>query len=108
GVEGTRGVDVVGSTGRAIQIAIDAVTARGGGTVVVSKGQYVLEDSVRMAPDVRLVGENALLRRGKLVWSELALDADIAQREITPQNIEGWHEGMGLALWDRRSGWAHG
>jgi hypothetical protein len=108
GVEGTRGVDVVGSTGRAIQIAVDAVTARGGGTVVVTKGQYVLEDSVRMAPDVRLVGENALLRRGKLVWSELALDADIAQREITPKNTEGWHEGMGLALWDRRSGWAHG
>jgi len=84
---------------------VDAVAARGGGTVVVTKGEYVLEDTLRMRADVRVVGEGAVLRRGPLVWSELALDADIAERQITPVESEKFHEGMGVCIWDRRSGW---
>jgi hypothetical protein len=107
GVNGSQGADVIGNTTRAIQIAVDAATARGGGTVVVTRGEYILEDSIRLKPDIRLVGENALLRRGKLVWSELALDADIGQREITPASPDPWKPGMGLCLWDKKTGWAH-
>lgn len=107
GPEGARNVDVVGNTGRAIQIAIDAVSSRNGGTVIVTRGEYTLEDSLRLAPDVRLVGESALLRRGKLVWSELALDADIAQREITPTSTDNWRPGMAACIWDKNSGWGH-
>jgi hypothetical protein len=105
---GHSGADIVGANGRAIQIAIDALAVRGGGVVQVLPGEYVLEDSLRLRPDVRLVGEagKTILKRAPLVWSPLKLDADIAQAEITPARIEGWHPGMGVCIWDNKSGWA--
>jgi hypothetical protein len=108
GMAGMKKIDICAETGRGIQIGIDAMFARGGGTVVVRKGEYWLEDSIRLRPGVRLVGEEAKLRRGELVWGELALDADIGEIQITPKNPEEWRAGMGVCLWDRKSGWALG
>lgn len=99
--------DIVGATGRAIQIAIDALASRGGGLVRVLPGEYMLEDSVRLRPNITLRGdrERTILRRGPLVWSPLALDADASQTVITPERIDGFRPGMGLLLWERRFGW---
>lgn len=100
--------DVVGATGRAIQIAIDALAQRGGGVVRVLPGEYVLEDSIRLRTRIVLLGDRGktILRRGRLVWSPLAIDADISETEITPSDPSVFHPGMGVCLWDRRSGWA--
>ncbi len=100
--------DVCGTTGRAIQLAIDALAFRGGGTVRLRAGEYFLIDSVRMRENVSLIGEgeSTLLRRsGPLVYSDLAVDGDVGQLQVTPAHPERFAPGMGLALKDRRSGW---
>ena len=104
---GPAGADVVGATGRVIQIAVDAVAQRGGGTVRVLPGEYLLEDSIRLRPHIALVGDRdkTVLRRAPLVWSRLALDADTGQSEITPEDASAFHPGMGVCLWDERQGW---
>lgn len=104
---GPSGADVVGTTGRAIQIAVDAIAARGGGTVRVLPGEYVLADAVRLRSHIALVGdrERTILRRGPLVWSRLAVDADTGQRELTPEDASAFRPGMGVCLRDDAGGW---
>ncbi len=102
--------DVRGRDGRAIQIAIDAVAYRDGGTVRVAAGEYELTDAIRLRSDVRLIGEGdgtILRRRGPLVWSELACDADVGQRQISPVHPERFAPGMGVCAWDRAEGWGY-
>jgi len=62
---GPKDADVVGADGRAIQIAIDALALRGGGTVRVAPGEYVLSDSIHLRSNIRLVGDraNTVLKR---------------------------------------------
>jgi len=105
---GPRGADVQGTTGRAIQLAVDAVALRGGGTVRVMPGEYVLTDAVRLRSDIALVGDRdrTVLRRGPLVWSPLKVDADVGQTQITPADPSGFCPGMGVCLRDDRVGWA--
>lgn len=95
--------DVVGTDGRAIQIAIDALAWRGGGTVAVQPGEYVLNGPLRLRSRVTLSGTEGktILKRAPLVWSPLAIDADIGQREITPEDPSRFRPGMGLVLGDR-------
>src|SRR3990170_4593210 len=62
---GPADADVVGSTGRAIQLAVDAAAVRGGGTVRVLPGEYLLLDSIHLRSNVSLLGarEKTVLRR---------------------------------------------
>ena len=106
---GPSGADVTGATGAAIQVAIDAQAFRGGGTVEVLEGAYTLIDSVRLRPDIALVGQGEvqLRREGALAESELAADADVGQMEIAPAHASRFRAGMGVCLADA-SGWAYG
>jgi len=95
--------DVVGTDNRAIQMAIDALAHRGGGTVRLLPGEYVCSDSVHLRSSVNLVGDGreTVLKVAPLVMSPLKLDADIGQKEITPADASGFREGMGIILFDR-------
>jgi len=105
---GSAAADVVGTDGRAIQIAIDALGARGGGTVRVRAGEYLLRDSVRLRPGVALIGDRGgtVLRRGPLAASPLAVDADISECHITPADAGAFEPGMGVCLTDAKHRWA--
>jgi hypothetical protein len=105
---GPSGADVCGLTGSAIQIAIDALGMRGGGTVEVREGCYELIDSVRLRADVALVGrgEVTLRRSEELIESPLLRDADIGQMEIAPANLSAFRVGMGVCIADS-SAWAY-
>ena len=94
--------DISGTDGRAIQIAIDAIAWRGGGTVSVREGEYILTGPLRMRSGVALHGVpgKTILKRAPAVWSELAVDADIGQKEITPADPSGFAPGMGVILRD--------
>jgi hypothetical protein len=98
----TVGADVIGTDNRAIQIAVDALASRGGGTVRVLAGQYTCYDSVHLRSNVKLIGEGdrTILRMAPTVMSPLALDADIGQFEITAENACGFRPGMGIILRD--------
>ncbi len=105
---GRAGADVVGEDNRAIQIAIDSVAHRGGGVVRVLPGEYTCYDSVRLRPNVTLLGQRdaVILRYAPLVWSPLAVDADKGQMEITPEDASNFRAGMGVSLHDS-TGWLH-
>lgn len=105
---GPPGADVAGFTGAAVQLAVDAVALRGGGTVVLGPGTYELIDAVRLAPDVALVGEGevVLRRPDEVVVSPLAVDADCGQVEVTPRSAAAFRAGMGLCVYDQDRGWA--
>ena len=100
---GPRQADILGKDNRAIQMALDAMAYRGGGTVRVLPGQYTCYGPVRLRSNVRLVGDRAktVLRMGPVVRSRLALDADIGQKEITPVDASGFCAGMGVTIGDR-------
>jgi hypothetical protein len=106
---GPTGADVCGLTGRAMQIAIDALSAGGGGTVEVQEGEYTLIDSVRLRGDIALIGRGqvVLRRPAELAASPLARDADAGQAEIAPVRLEPFRPGMGVCLWDS-TGWLYG
>ncbi|MEK7412987.1 MAG: right-handed parallel beta-helix repeat-containing protein [Planctomycetota bacterium] len=95
--------DIPGRNGRAIQFAIDAVAAHGGGTVLVAEGDYLLSDALRMRSGVAVIGRHGKtkLHRGPLVWSRLAVDADKSERQMTPADPAPWQIGMGVCLFDR-------
>lgn len=105
---GPLGADVAGFTGAAVQMAVDAVAYRGGGTVALGPGTYKLIDAVRLAPDVALVGEGevVLTRPDEVAISPLAVDADCGQREVTPLSVAAFGVGMGLGVYDQDVGWA--
>jgi hypothetical protein len=105
---GPAGADVCGFTGAAVQLAIDALGANGGGTVELQEGAYDLIDSVRLRSDIALIGRGqvTLRRSEELISSDLARDADVGQTEIAPARPELFRAGMGVCLVDS-SGWAH-
>lgn len=109
-IVGPSRADVVGEDGRAIQIAIDAMSARGGGTVELLAGRYVLDDAVRLAANITLRGsgrDTTFLVRSPLVWSKLAIDADISEKQITPASDASFRPGMGVILHDNRTLWTY-
>jgi len=99
---GPQHADVVGADNRAIQIAIDALAPRGGGTVRLLPGRYVLDDAVRPCSNLTLAGdrEKTVLTRAPKVWSQIAVDADIGEKVIVPTDVSGFRPGMGVCLRD--------
>jgi hypothetical protein len=98
--------DFIGDTNQAIQHAIDAVAARGGGTVEVGPGTYTLYNSVRLQRNVRLVGAGGetVLRKCDGAASEFAVDADYGQTKVTVKDPRGFRAGMGVVIKDDGSG----
>ena len=99
---GPAGADIVGTTGRAIQTAVDALAAHGGGTVRVLPGRYLLTDAVRLRSGVSLVGdrERTVLYRGPVVTSPAKIDPDGGQWEVTPEDASRFAVGMGIIILD--------
>lgn len=99
---GSPKADLPGTTGRSIQIAIDAVAAAGGGEVRLAPKDYLLTDSLRLRPRVAIIGEPGATRlhRGPLVWSRLASDADKSETLMRPVDPESWKVGMGVCFYN--------
>jgi hypothetical protein len=98
--------DFRGDTNAAIQQAVDAAGAYGGGAVEVGPGVYTLYDSVRLWRNVRLVGSgpDTIFRKCDGVRSEFAIDADYGQKKVTAKDASGFRAGMGVVIKDDRSG----
>jgi hypothetical protein len=107
-VGATRG-DVVGTTGRALQIAADALAANGGGTLEIGPGTYVMEDALRIGSRVHVIGAGAktILRKCDGPSSALTLDADYGQLKLTAKDASAFRPGMGVVIGDERHGGWH-
>jgi hypothetical protein len=97
---GTDKADLVGTSDRVLQAAVDYVARLGGGTVRVLPGTYRLRNAVYLQSKVRLVGSgtDTVLFKEPSVTTRLAEDSDWYDQEITLADASGFAVGDGVCL----------
>lgn len=96
--------DAGGWTNQAIQAALDLARAGGGGRVEVPAGVYQLHDAVHLRSGCELVGEpGTVLRKVPSVTSPIPDYLGYGHYEITVQEPEQFHVGMGIHILDDRA-----
>jgi hypothetical protein len=97
---GPRDADVVGTSERVLQAAVDYVARFGGGTVQVLPGTYKLRNAIYLRSHVRLVGsgDDTFLIKCPSVTTKLAVDSDWYDQEITLADAAGFQVGDGVCL----------
>src|SRR6059036_3771654 len=97
---GPKKADLVGTTDRVIQAAVDYVAPRVGGTVRVLPGTYRLRNSIFLPSRVRLVGSgtDSVLFKEPSVTTKLIVDGDHWDQEITLADAKGFQVGDGVRL----------
>jgi hypothetical protein len=106
---GGPGADVPGYTSQAIQIALDAVKVRGGGTVKLNPGTYDIIGPIRLSDNTSLIGSGAktILRKCDGFITSFIIDADWGMQKAVVKDASGFKIGMGIQLFDdeHKSGW---
>lgn len=97
---GPKEADLVGSTEKVLQAAVDYVARLGGGTVKVLPGTYRLRNSVYLKSKVRLVGsgQDSVLIKEPSIVTKTSEDSDWYDQEITLQDASGFQVGDGICL----------
>jgi hypothetical protein len=97
---GQKNADLVGTTDRVIQAAVDYVARRGGGTVRVLPGTYRLRNSIFLQSKVHLLGSgtDTVIFKEPSVTSKLIVDGDHWDQEITVADPNGFQVGDGVRL----------
>ena len=92
--------DLVGTSQRVLQAAVDYVAGLGGGTVKILPGTYTLRGSVRLRSGVRLVGagDDTILTKPASIVSKLGADSDWFDQEITLVDAKGFEVGDSVCL----------
>jgi Right handed beta helix region len=92
--------DLVGSTDRVLQAAVDYVTRLGGGTVRVLPGTYRLRNSVFLQSKVRLIGsgQDSVLVKQPTFDTKIIVDGDHWQQEVVVEDAKGFRVGDGVRL----------
>ncbi len=107
---GPTGADITGTDNQAIQVAVDALWARGGGVVRLLPGTYDMIDAVHLRSGINLVGSgpDTILRKCAGCSSPMSIDADYAQLKVSVADAGGFAPGMGIAILDKNhaGGWA--
>jgi parallel beta-helix repeat protein len=106
---GGSGADVPGYTSEAIQIALDAVKARGGGVVKLNPGTFKIIGPVRLADNTSLIGsgETTILQKCDGFKTSFIIDADWGMLKAVVKDVSGFKTGMGIQLFDdeHNQGW---
>ncbi len=106
---GGPGADIPGFTSQAIQIALDAVKTRGGGTVKLNPGTYDIIGPLRLSDNTSLIGSGAktILRKCDGFKTSFIIDADWGMQKAVVKDASGFKIGMGIQLFDdeHKSGW---
>src|SRR5215469_607793 len=97
---GPKDADLVGTTDRVIQAAVDYVARKGGGTVRVLPGTYRMRDSVFLQSRVRILGSGteSVLFKEPSAFSRLIVDGDHWHQEVTLAEPGGFRVGDGVRL----------
>ena len=97
---GPKDADLVGSTDKTLQAAVDYVARLGGGTVRILPGTYRLRNAIYLASNIRLVGagEETRLVKEPSTKTTLAADSDWFDQEITLKDAAGFQVGDGICL----------
>lgn len=97
---GNKEGDLIGSTEKVLQAAVDSVARLGGGTVKVLPGTYRLRNSVYLASKVRIVGSGAesVLIKEPSTKTKLVVDSDWYDQEVTLDDASGFRVGDGVVI----------
>ena len=97
---GHQDAQIVGTTDKALQGAVDYVARLGGGTVHVLPGTYRLRNAVYLASNVRILGsgDDSVLIKEPSLKTKLAADSDWFDQEITLVDAKGFSVGDGVCL----------
>jgi len=102
--------DIGAYTSAGIQIAVDALKARGGGTVKLGSGTFEMTAGVRLASGVCLVGagKSTKLRKVDGFRSALGSDCGYGKLKFEVKDTSGFAVGMAVTIQDsaNNSGWA--
>ncbi len=92
--------DLIGSSDRVLQAAVDYVSRLGGGTVQVLPGEYRLRNAVHLQSNVRILGSgvDSILVKEPSIQTQLAADSDWYDQEITLADAAGFQVGDGVCL----------
>lgn len=106
---GGPGADIPGFTSQAIQIALDAAKARGGGIVKLNPGTYNIIAPVRLSDNTSLIGsgETTILKKCDGFKTSFVIDADWGMLKAVVKDASGFKTGMGIQLYDSQhnQGW---
>src|SRR5438552_8351142 len=97
---GPEKADLVGTTDKVLQAAVDYVARRGGGTVRVLPGTYRLRNSIFLQSNVRILGSgtDSVLFKEPSVTTKLIVDGDHWDQEVTLADPQGFQVGDGVRL----------
>lgn len=97
---GPKDADLVGTSHKVLQAAVDYVAGLGGGTVQILPGEYHLRGSVRLRSGVRLLGSgsDSILTKNASQTVKLAADSDWYDQEITLVDAKGFEVGDSVCL----------
>lgn len=97
---GPKKADLVGSSDKVLQAAVDYVSRFGGGTVQVMPGTYTLRNSIYLRTGIRILGSGAdsVLTKGASHSVALADDSDWYDQEVTVASGKGLQVGDGVVL----------
>ena len=97
---GPKKADLVGTSEKVLQAAVDYVARFGGGTVRVLPGTYTLRNSVFLQSGVRILGSGAgtVITKAPSKSVALADDSDWYDQEITLADATGFQVGDGVCL----------
>jgi hypothetical protein len=100
---GGSAADINGFTSAAIQIAIDALKSRGGGSIKLSAGTFEIMAPVRLADNIELVGcgHETVLHKVDGVKTNFIVDADYGELVLTVADPGGFLTGMGIQIYDK-------
>jgi hypothetical protein len=92
--------DLVGTSDRVIQAAVDTMARRGGGTVHLMPGTYTLRNAVRLSSGIRLLGSGPESIITKIASETVALadDSNWFDREITLAEAKDFRVGDGVLI----------
>jgi parallel beta-helix repeat protein len=107
---GGQDADIPGYTSDAIQIALDALCIRGGGTVKLNPGTYEITGPVRLYSNINLEGsgDETILHKCDGFRTSFIIDADWGMLKAVVKDASGFKKGMGIQLYDdeHNQGWA--
>lgn len=97
---GPKDADIVGTSHKALQAAVNYVAGLGGGTVKVLPGEYKLRGSVWLKSNVRILGSglDSVLVKNPSHATKLAIDSDWYDQEITLTDAAGFEVGDSVCL----------
>jgi hypothetical protein len=101
--------DIPAFTSSGIQLAIDALKTRGGGTVKLNPGIYDIIGPVRLSDNITLKGsgKSTILKKCNGFRTSYIIDADWGMMKAEVKDASGFKIGTGIQLYDDayKEGW---